>query len=291
MAGTVLVAGATGALGRCVVSSLASRGWKVRALSRDAAKARALPGVATVHGGDALTPSTLAGAFEGCDAAFSCLGASIDPSPAKGIRTYRDVDIPANRALIDAARAAGVGRFAYVSLFHDETMRRTLDYVVAHEAVVDHLRASGMAWNVLRPTGFFSAFAMLLDLARLGLAPVFGDGRAETNPIHEADLAEACADAIEGSAPQELSLGGPETLTRRAAVELAFEALGKRPRTLSVPPWMVRAMCRPLRLVLPRTAQITEFVTYVSTNTCVAPPRGERRLGDYLRERAAALQT
>src|SRR5688500_1094725 len=145
MEGTVLVAGATGALGRYVAASLAERGWRVRALSRDEARAKALRGVAAARRGDALDAATLAGAFEGCDVAFSCLGASIDPSPLKGWRSYPSVDVPANRALIEAARAAGVKRFVYVSLFHDEAMR-SLAYVAAHEAVVDLLRASGMAW-------------------------------------------------------------------------------------------------------------------------------------------------
>ncbi len=289
MAGTVLVAGATGALGRYVVSSLASRGWRVRALSRDEARATAVPGVADVRRGDALDPATLAGAFEGCDAAFSCLGASVDPSPAKGWRSYASVDLPANRALVDAARAAGVGRFAYVSCLHDEEMKRSLQYVSAHEAVVDHLRASGMRWSVLRPTGFFSAYAMLFDMARKGLAPVIGDGSARSNPIHEADLAEACADAVEGLAPEEVPLGGPEVHTRREAVEMAFAAMGRPARIVSMPAGLVRALCVPLRLVLPRTAHITEFVAYVSTHDCVAPARGARTLEGYFRELAAAL--
>lgn len=285
MTKTVLVAGATGALGRPVVASLAARGWRVRALTRDATKAVA--GAAEVVAGDALVPSSLAGVMEGCDAVFSCLGASIDPSPARGWRSYAAVDVPANRALIAAARSAGVRRFVYVSAHHDDAMKRTLQYVAAHEAVVDTLRASGLSYGVLRPTGFFSAFGMLLDLARQGPVPLMGDGRAVTNPLHEADLAEACADAVEGVGPDEVSLGGPEVLSRRDAVDLAFAALGKPPRVVSMPAGLVRALCWPLRLVLPRTAHITEFVAHVSTHDCVAPARGTHTLAAYLRQRAA----
>lgn len=286
MAKTVLVAGATGALGRHVVASLAARGWRVRALSRDASKS--VPGAAEVVAGDALVPASLAGVTQGCDAVFSCLGASIDPSPARGWRSYASVDVPANRALIAQARSTGVARFVYVSLHHDEEMKRTLQYVAAHETVVDMLRASGMAYGVLRPTGFFSAFGMLFDLARKGSVPLVGDGHATTNPLHEADLADACADSVEGIGPDEVSLGGPEVLSRRDAVHLAFAALGKAPRVLSMPAGLVRAMCWPMRLALPRTAHLTEFVAHISTHDCIAPARGTRTLAEYFRTLAAA---
>lgn len=286
MAKQVLVAGATGALGRHVTAAMAARGWDVRALSRDETRAKTVKGVTSVHRGDALDAATLAGACDGVDAVFSCVGASIDPSPWKGWRSYMDVDVPANSHLIDAAKSAGVGRFVYVSCAHDAAML-DLHYVAAHERVVERLRASGLPFHVLRPTGFYSAYAMLFDLARKGVAPLFGDGSARTNPIDEADLADACADAIEGNAPQEQSLGGPEVHTRREAVKLAFKALGRAPRTVSMPAGVVRAMCWMLRPFLPRTAHITEFVAHVSTHECIAPARGARTLAQYYAALAA----
>lgn len=284
----VLVAGATGALGRHVAAALAGRGWTVRALARDGERAKKVAGVAEVHVGDALDRSSLAGAFDGVEVAFSCVGASIDPSPFKGWSSYLSVDVPANVNLIDAAKAAGVARFAYVSLHCDEAMRKTLRYVDAHERVVDHLRASGLDGRVLRPTGFFSAYGMLFDLARSGAAPLMGDGTARTNPIDDIDLADACADAVEGNTPPELPLGGPEVVTRREAIDLAFAALGKPPRVVAMPVGAVGAMCAVMRPFFPRTADITRFVAHVSTHDCVAPARGSRTLADYYRARAAS---
>jgi uncharacterized protein YbjT (DUF2867 family) len=284
----VLVAGATGALGRHVAAALAGRGWTVRALARDGERAKKVPGVAEVHVGDALDRSSMAGAFDGVDVAFSCVGASIDPSPFKGWSSYLSVDLPANVNLIDAAKAAGVGRFVYVSLYCDDAMRAALRYVDAHERVVDHLRASGLDGRVLRPTGFFSAFGMLFDLAKGGAAPLMGDGTARSNPIHDIDLADACADAVEGHTPAELSLGGPEVLTRREAIDLAFAALGRPPRVGAMPVGMVGAMCTLMRPFFPRAADITRFVAHVSAHDCVAPARGSRTLAAYYRERAAS---
>jgi uncharacterized protein YbjT (DUF2867 family) len=286
----VLVAGATGALGRHVSSTLAARGWHVRALSRDVARATAVAGVVDVHHGDALDLRSLAGACNDVDVVFSCVGASIDPSPRKGWRSYLDVDVPAHTHLIEVAETAGVGRFVYVSASHDAAMR-DLHYIAAHERVVERLRASKLPWNVLRPTGFFSAYAMLFALAQRGVAPLFGDGSARSNPIDEADLAIACADAVEGNAPRELALGGPEVLSRREAIELAFRAFGRTPRMVSMPVGLVRAVCWLLRAVLPRTAHITEFVAHVSTHDCLAPAYGSRTLAAYYASLAGARRT
>jgi uncharacterized protein YbjT (DUF2867 family) len=283
---TILVAGATGALGGHTVAALAARGWKVRVLARNGERAKKIAGVAEVRVADALNPNSLAGVFDGVDVAFSCVGASVDPSPMKGWASYQSVDVPANIHLIEAAKRSGVKRFVYVSLFADELMRRTLRYVDAHERVVEHLRDSGLDRRVLRPTGFFSAYGMLFDMAQRGVAPLMGDWTARTNPIHDIDLADACADAAEGTTPAEFSLGGPEVITRRDAVELAFKALGKAPRVVAVSAGMVRAMCVLMRPFLPRTADITAFVAHVSTHDGIAPPRGSRTLADYYRTRA-----
>ena len=65
---TVLVVGATGSIGRLVVAEAIREGYAVRALVRDAGKARTLtPGAHAVIG-DLTRPETLGAAVEGVDA-------------------------------------------------------------------------------------------------------------------------------------------------------------------------------------------------------------------------------
>ena len=63
-----------------------------------------------------------------------------------------------------------------------------------------------------------------VNLARRGVVPVFGSGEWLTNPIHEADLARAAAQAVTDHSPglTELPLGGPEVFTRKQIAEMAF---------------------------------------------------------------------
>lgn len=281
---TLLVAGGTGALGRAVVARARDRGWSVRALVRDPARA---PAGVEVVAGDLRDPAACARAAAGCDAVFSCAGASVLPLPGRGWRGYRAVDERGNRNLVDAARAAGAARFVYVSVFHAPAMRR-LVYVDAHERVVDHLRGSGLPFAVLRPTGFFSAIGSYVDLARQGAVPEIGGGAARTNPIADEDLADACADALGACDPAlEIALGGPEVLTRRELAELAFAAIGRAPRIRRVPAAVARAAAWLGRPVHPRIAQFLRFLVAISTADLIAPPHGARRLADAMRARAA----
>jgi nucleoside-diphosphate-sugar epimerase len=82
---TVLVAGATGGVGQLVVAKLAERGFKVRALTRDAAKARRLFGESSdvipveMDLRDEAQVNT-SGLFDGCLALVACLGTTAFPS-------------------------------------------------------------------------------------------------------------------------------------------------------------------------------------------------------------------
>ena len=281
----ILVAGATGRLGRWVVRELGARGHAVRAMARDPARLDAL-GLAPDEAvrADLADPASLAAACAGVDAVVSCAGASMALGPADR-RAYASVDLAGNRALLDAARAAGVRRFVYVSVALAPGLRETA-YVDAHERFVEALRASGMPHAVVRPTGFFSTFAELVPMARRGPLPLIGDGRARTNPVHEADVAVACADALEGSGA-EIVLGGPEVLTRREIDEAAFRAVGRAPRMVRVPAGVFRAMAWAARPVHPRMAALLEFGAAAGVVDCIAPARGTRTLADYLAEAAS----
>jgi len=275
----VLVAGASGQLGRHVVDELRRRGYRVRALSR---RPERLAGRAdeTVRG-DLLDPASLSAACEGVDVVFSCAGASMDLNDPRDRRGPLEVDWRGNRNLLEAARGAGVRRFAYVSVYGGEMMRH-LGYTDAHERFVDDLVISGLEHTVIRPTGFFSFFGEMVKMARRGRGIVIGSGEARTNPIHEADLAVVCADALAGGAG-EVPVGGPETLTRAEIVQLAFRALGRPPKLTRMPPGFFRAAAVVARPLNRRLAALLAFGAAVSQVDCVAPAHGTHRLEDYSR--------
>jgi uncharacterized protein YbjT (DUF2867 family) len=279
----VLLAGAVGRLGSRVRVELESRGYAVRALLRDPCN---LAGEdVDVFACDARSPEELRGACDGLESVISTIGGSLLLRYTPPGATYRDVDLRANLNLLDEAKRAGVRKFVYVSLCGAERLRG-LGYVDAHEEFVEALSTSGVEYAVVRPTGFFYVFEEVFKMARRGRALLVGRGDARTNPIHEADVARACVEALAGDA-RELPVGGPEVYTRREVALLAFEALGKRPKLTSLPPAMMRSLIKPLALFDRRLYDLLDFGAAVSVVDVIAPTYGTLGLKEYFRGLAA----
>lgn len=276
----VLVAGATGAVGGRVVTRLRQRGVAVRTLSRDPTRARQLADV-DVRLADATDAASLAGVMDGVSIVVSCLGASVAMQLAER-RGYAAIDTTANLNLLAAAERAGVGRFVYLGVHTSPGYAQTR-YCLAHERVVEALRDARLSSTVVRATGVFTAYAPLLAMARGGIGTVVGDGAARSNPIHPDDLAAACVDVLE-QGPAEIEAGGPEVLSRRAMLELAFAAVGRRPRIVGVPPAIMRLQGRLLAPIHPRLGELVEFLVAVSTHDGIAAGVGQQRLGDWFRD-------
>ena len=273
-------------MGRHVVRLLADAGHEIDVLVRSRPLGDSLAGrIRATHRVDALVPTSLDGVFSGVEVVFSCVGASLSSS-LRGWSSYGNVDVPANANLIEAAVGAKVRRFVYVSLARADSFP-PIDYVSAHERVVEVLRAADIDGAVVRPAGFFSAFEEYLTLARRGFVPVFGDGSARTNPISDLDVARACVELIEGS-KSELECGGPETLTREEIVTLAIEAVG-RGRVVKMPAWSGRLGAVLATPFHPRLAALARFLVEVGTRDLVADAYGTDRLDPHFRARASQL--
>jgi uncharacterized protein YbjT (DUF2867 family) len=234
---------------------------------------------------DALYPKSLANTLARVEIVFSCVGASVLPNWGDR-RPYSAVDTPANLNLLEQARASHVRRFVYVSVCHPPQMA-SLNYIRAHAEVEKALEASGLDHAILRPTGFFGALATLVEMARKGPLPVLGAGEARSNPIHEEDLAEFCAAAIEGG-PRVQEVGGPQVLTRRQMSEAAFEALGRAAAFRSAPLSVARLAGTLLLPFNPRLGHLVRFVVEVSARDVIAPCLGTQRLADYFKQVARA---
>lgn len=282
----VLVAGAGGRLGAAVVAELRRRGYPVRALVRDAARLHATEtGGGEVFVADARRPETLEGGCDGVRVVISSMGASLKLERTRDRdANFHDVDYLANLNLLAEAQRARARKFIYVSLYGAEGLRGRA-YVDAHERFVEALGASGLDYTVVRPTGFFYVFEEIYRMARKGRAVVVGDGAARTNPVHEEDVASECVDAVECGG-HEIPVGGPETYTRREIAELAFQALGKRPKITSVPAPAMRAALQPLRLLDRRLYDFFDFGLAVSTRDLVAPAAGRTSLRRHFRQLA-----
>lgn len=278
----VLVAGATGHLGRHVVRELDDRGHHVRALVRDSTRSEPLrAAVDEVFTADATEAQALAGCCDGVDAVISTVGLV----GKAGHQTCWDVDYGANRNLLVEADRAGVGTFVYTSVVRAPALEK-LQLVRAKRAFEQELRSSGMAFTILFPNGYFSDFDQYLAMARKGRIFLFGDGSFRINPIDVRDVAAAAADALDGAA-SEIELGGPDLLTHEQIARNAFSALGTPPRISHIPARLLTSVLALMRLLTPlRIHGVIEFPLTVLTHDVISPAVGPRHLAEYYRQAA-----
>lgn len=269
----ILVAGATGYLGGFVAWEFKDRGWFVRALARTPEKLDHLTDSADeVIQGQVTRPETLDGVCDGMDVVFSSVGITRQ----KDGLTFWDVDYQGNKNLLETALQAGVQKFIYISVFNGPQLPH-LDIVRAHEEFVELLKGSGIDYTVVRPTGYFSDLGELLDMARKGRVYLFGDGRSRMNPIHGADLAVSCADAVDQS-NTEIDVGGPQTLTWEEMAGLAFETLRRPVRITRIPGWMMGLVVWLVRLFNRHQGELMAFFATMATTDVVAPVAGTHTL-------------
>ncbi|RAO16689.1 NAD(P)H dehydrogenase (quinone) [Micromonospora noduli] len=182
----IVVTGATGQLGSQIVDRLLDRlspdavGVSVRDVDRAAGLAER--GV-RVRAADFTDPATLGHAFEGADKVLIVSAAIRGPGA-----------FVANRAAIDAARAAGASRILYTS--HQAASRDSLFAAQpTHAATEEHLAGLGIPFTALR-NGFYAStlsfsISTALETGRL-VAPADGP----VSWTAHADLAEAAAVAL-----------------------------------------------------------------------------------------------
>jgi uncharacterized protein YbjT (DUF2867 family) len=285
---SVLVAGATGYLGKFAVKAFKQRGYRVRVLTRSeerlfesgpfTAPALTQSDFDEVFVGEITKPETLAGIMDGIDVVFSCVGIS---RQRDGL-TFEQVDYQCNQNLIDQCESSDVKRFVYVSMQGAEDIMQ-LAITQAHEKVVGALKSSGMEYRIVRPCGYFSDMGVLYDMARKGRVYLVGEGSNRMSPIHGSDLAMVCVESAEGD-ELEVEAGGPDTMTQREAAELAFDVVGKAPKITVSPMWMARGMVKFIGMLSTQFGDLAEFIVTAGEIDGVGPARGTITLRKYFED-------
>jgi uncharacterized protein YbjT (DUF2867 family) len=281
----VLIAGATGYLGKFAAQAFKERGYHVRVLTRSeqrlnqpgpfTAPALSKDDVDEIFVGEISKPETLVGLLDDIDLVFSAVGIS---RQRDGL-TFEEVDYQCNKNLIDLCQASGVKRFVYVSMQGAENIMQ-LAITKAHEKVVDTLKSSGMEYRIVRPCGYFSDMGAVFDMAKRGRVFLVGNGTNKMSPIHGRDLAHVCVDTAEGD-ELEVEAGGPDILTQRETADLAFEVVGKPAKITVIPMWMAWGLVKFIGMLSTQFGDLTEFIVTAGEIDGVGPARGKTTLRSY----------
>jgi uncharacterized protein YbjT (DUF2867 family) len=203
----LLIIGATGTLGRQIVRRALDEGHEVQCLVRSFQRAAFLRewGVSLVRG-NLCKPETLTPAFEGVEAV-------IDAATARPNDPINKVDWEGKVNLIQAAKAADVKRFIFISILGAEKYPHVPLMTIKH-GIEKFLAESGIPYTILSPCGFLQGLIGQYAIPILEKQAVWVMG--ETAPIAFMDTQDIARFAI-------------AALTNDATVNRRFPLAGTRP--------------------------------------------------------------
>ncbi|WP_432095514.1 SDR family oxidoreductase [Streptomyces sp. bgisy100] len=223
----ILVIGATGTVGRHVVSELREGGFAVRALARNPDAARLPRGVDVVRG-DLSDPPSLDAALRGVDAVFL---------------TWPFLNADGAPPVVDRIRKH-TRRVVYLSSegVRDDRDDQEDPITGFHAAMERLIESSGLEWTFLRPTGFASndlGWAEQIRTDGVVRQPYASLARPL---IHERDIAAVAARVLveDGHTGRRYVLTGPRALTTREQVDAIAMTIGRPLGFEEIPPAAAR---------------------------------------------------
>lgn len=273
----ILVAGATGYLGRHLIEALQACDADFKAQARSADKLKDLGlNDSQIQIAQVTDSDSLKGCCDGVDIVISCVGIT---RQKEGL-SYMDVDYQANLNLLEEAERAGVKKFVYVSAFRANVIK-SVRLLEAKERFACRLLVSEqLAPCVVRPNGFFADIEEFYNMAQSGRVYMFGSGDVRLNPIHGADLADFILASLP-NAEKELDVGGPDVLSATQIAALAFQSQGKMTRITYIPDCVRKLALSVIRRLPENRVGPAEFFLSAMEGDAIAPCVGKHHLSDY----------
>ena len=249
------VTGGTGFVGSHLIDAARAAGYPVTALTRRPQPPRdGLDWIA----GDLADGPALRRLADGADALIHVAGVLNAPNEA----AFEAGNVIGTVAVLEAAKAAGVSRFVFVSSLAAREPQLSM-YGASKARAEDIVRDSGLNWSIVRPPAVYGPgdreTLELFKMARLGLMLMPPQGRLSL--IHARDLARLLLALAEPTAPSGLTIepddGRPGGWTHKGFAAALGQAVGKRPLVLSAPSSLLRIAARADRLLRGARAKLT----------------------------------
>lgn len=270
----ILVTGSTGFVGRVLLPRLAQTGHETRVLLRPSRHTPRLPkGIPVQVAISALEDERgLRTALVGVDTLIHLAGA--EWHGLKG--DLLGVDAHGTRALVEAAQAAGVSRFLYLS--HLGADRASAYPVLKVKGLAEEfIRQSGIPYTILRAAMLYGPEDVFVNviaaLLKLGPGVFFmpGDGAITLQPMWVDDLVTCLEWSLgeQAGLNQTLELGGPEYITFAQIVDMLSEVLKVRRIVIPTRQPFLRWGANIMESVLPRSPLTSRWLDYLAiSRTC-----------------------
>ncbi|NND58998.1 MAG: complex I NDUFA9 subunit family protein [Gammaproteobacteria bacterium] len=281
----ICLLGGTGFIGGHLTTRLANDGWRVRLLTRSAARHKELSVLPTVRllSGNVYDANFLARHIDGCDAVVNLVGI-LNESGRDG-SGFERAHVELAGKVVAACQQTGVSRLLHMSALKADADNGPSHYLRSKgKAEVLVRRAQGMNVTAFQPSvvfgpddTFVNRFAGLLRLP----SPIFPLPRANSRfqPVYVGDVVDAFVTALDDPETygKVYQLCGPDVYSLRELIELIAKSMGVRRRVVAVPDGIARIQAFFMDFVPTKPFSTDNFQSLAVNSIC--DKNGFERLG------------
>ena len=277
----ILITGASGTVGRAVLDEMRKSSRAFRAMYRGEEDARKAPGGVTAIVGDFADRESLRRSLDGVETLFLVC------SPVPQL-----VELESN--VIDASREKGVKHLVLNSALGAGDC--TKSFPSWHHVVEDKLKASGLAYTILRPNGFMQNIVVYnAPSIRAEGAFYAAMGSAKTSLVDVRDVGAAAANALNQPgkhAGKIYELNGPEAVTNDEIAARISRTTGRKVKYVDIPAAAQRKAMLDAGMPEWQVNALLELQEYYVSGKCAGPSdtlasllgHAPRRLDPFLEE-------
>jgi uncharacterized protein YbjT (DUF2867 family) len=287
-----VVTGAFGYTGKYITERLLGAGRRVRTITGHPKRANGFANQIEIASMDFSDRTGLVRSLRGASVLYNTYWVRFN----HGRATF-DEAVANSRALIRAAREAGVRKIVHLSIANP-SLDSHLPYYSGKALVEKAIMDSGLSYAILRPTVIFGIEDILVNniawFARH--FPVFaipGSGRYQVQPIFVEDLADLAINSARQENNLVLDAVGPEIFAFEDLVQRIAVAVGAKPRFIHVSPSAALQMLRFVGPIVGDVILTREEIEGLMADLLESkqPATGQTRFSEWLVKNAAILGT
>lgn len=285
-----VVTGALSYTGRYITALLISRGVKVRTITGHPTRPNPFGDRIEVRPLTFGNPDELAHSLEGAEVLFNTYWIRFPRGELTFARATANV-----KALIDAAKRAGVKRLIHISITNANP-DSPLPYFRGKGSIEQYLTQSGISYGILRPALIFGPEDILLHniawiLRRFPVFTIPGDGNYHVQPVAVDDLAQLAVELSGEDRDKAIDAVGPESFTFNDLVALLARTVASNSRIIHVGPsvqlLLARIFSRLTGDVTLTRDEIRGLMSDLLVSKCA--PTAKTRLSDWLADNADTI--
>ena len=256
----ILITGATGYIGRHLVSRLVAQGERPRCLVRNIKRAASILPAGTLEfvQGDTTSPASLETAVQGVDTIVHAAFITADHKQSAG-NHYQETNVQGTANLVEAAKKAGVKRIIVISGLGTKPDKPG-SYMQGRYLAEKMVKESGLDWTIIQPSVLFGKDAPfikgLTDLIRTApVVPLIGGGKVMFQPIYVEDVVTVIIKVLqepERTKNKTYTIGGPAYYSFTQVIDALLQAMHKKRIKVPTPTPLVGIGAAVMEAVLPK---------------------------------------